>query len=85
MNGNLSQDEKNRIFMTLDAQTKILERLERGMYGDKENGVKGVLKDVAEIKKWIAASKVKIAFISGIGATVGFFSAKAWEWLVSHK
>lgn len=83
--GELTADEKKRIFMTLDAQTVMIQKIERGIYGDKENGVKGALKDISEIKKWIAASKVKITFISGIGVAIGFIFTRVWEWAISHK
>lgn len=84
MSANLTPQEKDRIFDTLDVQTKILEKLERGMYGDRQNKVAGVLDDVSDIKAWIAKSKIKISFIAGIGTAIGFGMAKGWEWAVNH-
>ena len=80
--GLLSIDEKNRIFMTLDAQTETLESLKRGMYGDLKNKQRGLVDDVQDIKAWIERSKRKIAYIAGIGTAIGFVFSKAWEYFM---
>lgn len=78
----LTEDEKNRLFMTLDAQTRQLERLDRGMYGDEKLRQPGLIDDMIEVKKWIMGAKLKITFLSGIGMTIGFLLSRAWEWFV---
>lgn len=83
-NGPLTQDEKNRIFMTLDAQTEVLESLKRGMYGDDKNKQKGLVDDVQDIKAWVEKSKKKIAYLTGIATAVGFLLNKAWDWWTSN-
>lgn len=68
----LTPDDKNRLFMTLDAQTRQLDKLTRGIFGDKDLKIDGLIRDVDDIKKWRAGLKLKIAFISGAFAS-------AWE------
>lgn len=80
----MTPDEKTKLFKILEEQTSDLQDLKRGMYGDKANGVKGLLDRVKHIESWITASKMKIAYISGgIGALV-IGLKMAWEWLVEH-
>lgn len=81
---NLNDDEKNRLFMTLDAQTRQLERLERGVYGDKENGVKGMIARIEHIESWITKSKQKIAYISGACAVIAIGLKMAWDYVLEH-
>lgn len=76
------ENEKQRLFLTLDAQTKQLERLERGMYGDDKLKQPGLIEDMLAVKKWIMEAKLKITFLSGIGMTLGFIASKIWEWLI---
>lgn len=83
--GELTADEKKRIFMTLDAQTAMIEKTNRGMYGDVENGVKGLIARVTSIEDWNNKAKLKIAFIAGAGATIAWLFNKAWEWITTHK
>jgi hypothetical protein len=80
----LTEHEKDRLFATLDKQTAQLANLERGMYGDPANKVKGIVDEVADIKRWIEKSKRKIAWIAGFGTAIGLLLNKVWEWIVSH-
>lgn len=75
----LSEDEKNRLFMTLDLHTKQNETLMRGMYGDEENKVKGLMDRTEHIEAWITRSKMKIAWLSGSMAVVVIGLKMAWE------
>lgn len=75
----MTDDEKNRLFMTLDAQTKQLNRLEQGMFGDDKLQQPGLIKDMLEVKAWILRYRMKAAFVSGAGAVIGFILAKIWE------
>lgn len=83
--GELTANEKKRIFMTLDAQTAMIEKTNRGMYGDPDNGVSGLITRVASIEDWVNKSKLKIAFIAGAGATLTWLLNKAWEWITTYK
>lgn len=86
--GELTADEKKRIFMTLDAQTVLIEKFDRGMYGDKENRVKGLNDRVETIESYILKTKFKVTFIAGACAVVSFEAHRLWEWclaLVSTK
>lgn len=81
----LTDDEKSRLFMTLDAQTKQLEKLETGMYGDTKLGIKGLIQDMEYVKGWISKQKRKIAFVTGIFTVIGFFVTRGWEYFINKK
>ena len=83
--GVLTREEKNRLFMTLDAQTEKLSKIERGVYGDKANHVKGALERLEGIEEWMGKVKLKTAYISGAVAIVAFLAMRFWEWLVNSK
>ena len=82
----LNPDEKNRLFMTLDSHTQILgkqteiadrqsrqlEKIDRALFGDKEIEHAGLVKDVSEIKKFIAKCVIKGAFVLGGCASIWF-------------
>lgn len=48
----LSIEEKERLFSKLDHIENRVEKVERGMYGDPDNGYSGVIKDMGDIKKF---------------------------------
>lgn len=79
--GNMTEDEKGRLFATLDAQTNQLRRLEMGMYGDEKLGHKGLVKDMEYVLRWITKSKVKIAWVSGFCTAIGFGIKGLWDWI----
>lgn len=81
----LTDDEKARLFMTLDAQTKQLNKLEQGMYGDKDLGVNGLIDDMKYVKQWISKQKLRIAFFTGVCTVIGFLLKSAWEYFVNKK
>jgi hypothetical protein len=81
----LTEDDKKRLFMTLDLHTKQNESIERALYGDKANKVKGLLERTQHIESWITASKVKIAYISGGVAVFVVLLKLCWEWLSGKK
>jgi hypothetical protein len=90
--GDLTTDEKRRLFMTLDAHTEQnadiihkVDKLETAAYGDKQLRIKGFADDIADIKVFIAALKTKSAFWAGVGATLAFLAMRAWEWIVGGK
>lgn len=85
MNNPFTEDEKNRLFMTLDKQTEQLKRLELGMYGDAELGQPGLIKNMAYVLRWISEQKLKVAFISGICVAVGFAIKAVWEYITARK
>lgn len=83
--------------MTLDAQTDQLKtlqklgdehagqlaKLSRGVYGDPDNGVRGLIPDVAWIKKWITAANLKSAKIAGAVVVIGLLLKAGWDWIIS--
>lgn len=91
----LTENDKARLFLILESHTKILAiqtniletqnrqlaRLELGMFGDERIKHDGLVKDMEEVKKWISAYKVKIAYAAGIFTAVGFMIEKLWDWI----
>lgn len=77
----LTEQEKNLLFETLEKQNKSLARLEQGMYGDDQLGIKGLISDMHYVKKWIAGHKLKVAYLTGIFTAVGFGVKAAWEYV----
>lgn len=71
---NMTPDEKDKLICSV-------ERIERGLYGDPENGVRGVIDRVAHIERWITKQSLRIAFLTGIFITIGFLIKTAWEWV----
>ena len=80
----LSEDEKSRLFKTLDMHTEQNEKIERGLYGDAPNKVKGAIERIERIEKWIENHNVKTAYISGMVATAILFLKIGWDWLIEH-
>ena len=85
----LSEDEKNRLFMTLDFHTKQNETIERGLYGDKANKVPGALDQIEElrleikkIQAWINKHNLKTAYVSGVVASVVLLFKAGWDWII---
>lgn len=84
----LTEDEKNRLFLTLDLHTeqnkemkKQNENIERALYGDEKNKVKGLLERVGTIEGWITDSKAKIVFWSGAAFGVLMVVKALWDWI----
>lgn len=68
--------------MTLDHQTGQLNDVNRALYGDSKNSVKGLLKDVEDIKDWISTQKKRIAWLTGAALVIGFVLTKGWDLLL---
>ena len=51
---NLTTEDKDKLFSKLDHIETRIEKVERGMYGDPDNGYNGVIKDMGEIKRFKA-------------------------------
>jgi len=86
----LNDDEKRRLFQTLDKHTEQNDNIERGLYGDKKkkNKVPGAIDDIAELRNeigkinsWINKHNLKTAYISGGVATGVIFCKMAWDWI----
>lgn len=74
--------------MTLDAHTvqnkEIIDdvkALKVATFGDKQLKIPGLLDDVADLKKWIMKSRLKIAYAAGIFTAVGMGVKFIWEWI----
>lgn len=85
MNEPFTFDEKKRLFMTLDAQTAQLKKLEQGMYGDKDLKIPGLITDVTGLKIWRENVRLKVAFISGLAVAIWELLKSGWEYLINHK
>lgn len=92
--GPLTADEKNRLFMTLDANTVSTKNIERGMYGDPVNGVKGFHERLLDIEAkfekrltlledFVLKMKFKMTFISGVTALIVLEARTLWEWITN--
>lgn len=94
---NLDENEKNRLFMTLDAINKKqdeqsaaiargekkVDRLNLAVWGDKDLGIDGLQKDMKFVMGWITKMTMKVSFIAG-GVSVAFFLVKAlWEFILA--
>ena len=76
----LTVEEKDRLFSKLDHIESRVEKVERGMYGDKDNGFSGVIKDMGELKSF-KSSLTKVG--TGISATVSLLVSGLIAWLKS--
>lgn len=81
----ITEQEKQRLFDILNAQSKQLDRLEKGMFGDEKLKIPGLISDMIVVKDWIVKYKLKIAFVSGIFTTIGFLITKVWEYLTHQR
>jgi len=79
---NLDDDEKRRLFQTLDLHTRQNEAIDRGLYGDKVNKVKGALDRIEAIELWITKHNLKTAYVSGATATAMIAAKMFWDWMV---
>lgn len=78
MNG-FTPDEKEKLFHEIAL-------IKRGMYGDKDNDVKGLIEDMRNVKQFISQIRLKTAYISGGIATVMIGLRMFWEWVAKeHK
>jgi len=82
-----NDDEKRRLFQTLDMHSDQNAKIERGLYGDPENKVKGALDQIEDLKGqihkieyWILKHNLKTAFISGVTASVVLFAKMVGSW-----
>ena len=81
----LNDDEKRRLFQTLDLHTQQNDETNRGLYGDKKNGVKGALERLDKIETWIENHNLKTAYVSGSVAAGILFLKIGWDWLTKMK
>ena len=87
----LNDDEKRRLFQTLDKHTEQNDKIERGLYGDKPNKVKGALDTIEDLKTeiikintWINKYQLKTAYLSGAVAGVILYFKYIWDWFMAH-
>jgi hypothetical protein len=69
----MNPEDSQRLFEVLDRLENGQARLTRGLYGDPENGVPGIVREVATLKEGAATVNRKIAWVSGMAAGVGAF------------
>lgn len=73
----MTPDDTQRLFASLERLENGQERLARGMYGDPENGVPGVVREVAGLKESRDQVNRKIVWLSGVASGSGAFIALA--------
>jgi|LakMenE18May11ns_1017448.scaffolds.fasta_scaffold9941827_6 hypothetical protein len=76
----LTVEEKDRLFRKLDHIENRVEKVERGMYGDTDNGFPGVIKDMGELKKF-KSSLTKVG--TSISAVVSLIVSGLITWFKS--
>ena len=92
--GEFTGDEKKRLFMTLDANTDLTKKIERGVYGDPDNGVMGFdarLRAIEQkfdnrltiVENFILKLKFRMAFVSGVTALLTLEGKALWEWITN--
>ena len=73
---NLTADDKEKLFNKLDHIETRIEKVERGMYGDPDNGYTGVIKDMGEIKRFKATmTKVGAGLSTVISVVISAIAA----------
>lgn len=71
----MSETDKRQLFDTLADQTKQLERLTAGVFGNEQLGIPGLIKDVSYLKEWVQKNKMRSAYVAG-GITAIVFAFK---------
>ena len=74
----LSPEEKERLFLQLDHIENRVSKVERGLYGDKDSALPGVISDMQEIKKFKSTvtkigAGVSTLMTIAINAFIAFF------------
>lgn len=70
------KDQLNRIEDAIERNAKDTARLVRAVYGELENGMPGLVRDVSDLKTWKDKQVVKTAGVAG-AVTGGLFGLKA--------
>jgi hypothetical protein len=65
-------------------QEKLLRDLHLAVCGDEDLGVKGLVKDVAELKSWRRKFDLRAAKVSGLVCGVFIILDRAWEFFSSN-
>lgn len=68
--------------MTLDKHTEQNDKIERGLYGDEINKVKGIIERVEKIEIWISNHNLKTAYLSGAVAVIVLSIKIGIDWLI---
>lgn len=73
---NLTDSDKDKLFSKLDTIETRIEKVERGMYGDKDNGYTGVIHDMGELKKFKASlGRIGASVSAAISITISAIGA----------
>lgn len=81
----MTHDDQHKLFSMLEEQTKKLERLELGMYGDEHNRIKGMMDRLIHVEKWITGANTKIAMVTGVFTAILFMLKMAWDYITVRK
>ena len=84
----LSEEQIKVLLNSVEETRKTTDKIERGVYGDAANGVKGLIEHhretdvrIGNIERWVTASKMKVAYVSGFVAAIMIGIRMFWEWL----
>jgi hypothetical protein len=74
-----SEHEENSLAISIDNLTKAVDRLNRGLYGDSENDMEGLVSKVQRHETWIQALNSRMLMLFGSVLTITGLG-KLWEW-----
>lgn len=67
---NLTEDEKKRLFQSLERLEESQYKTNQALFGDKAIGLDGVMDDVKSLKHWRNELALKTSYLAGIIAVV---------------
>jgi len=67
---NLNEDEKRRLFETLERLEESQYKTNQTLFGDKAIGLDGVMDDVKSLKHWRNEVAMRTSYIAGIVAVI---------------
>jgi len=67
---NLNEDEKRRLFETLERLEESQYKTNQALFGDKAIGLDGVMDDVKSLKHWRNEVAMRTSYIAGIVAVI---------------
>lgn len=77
----MQTDFQTELLKRMDAQDVKLCAIERGLYGDEKNRIRGLIDDMTDLKKWQSNISAKILFVSGVCTAICFSAKMFWEWM----
>lgn len=82
--GELTKDEKARLFMTLDEQSAQLRELKLAVYGNETAGFRGLVSQMRDVTGYIAKQNLQKAKIIGFCSAIVLLIKWGWEALLAY-